>query len=573
MMNDPSDVSKDKDDYCIVLCGAAGQGIQTIEHILTRVLKLSGYNVFATKEYMSRIRGGSNSTEIRVSSRRISAFLNRIDILIPLDKNAIPHLRKRIATETIILGEKEKLQTDREIMDIPFSQIATEIGGQIYANMVAVGVIAGIFECEMDILKTYLASYFVKKGKEIIEKNREAVKKGFEIGTELMKSGKIHVRIRKNKKVQEEILLNGAEAVALGAIAGGCNFISAYPMSPSTGVLVFLSQNAAKFGIIAEQVEDEISAINMAIGAWYAGARALASTSGGGFALMEEGISLAGITEMPVVVHLAQRPGPATGLPTRTEQGDLELAIYSGHGEFPRAIFTPGTIEDAFDLTRKAFNLADQYQIPVFVITDQYLIDSYYNIPPPDISGFRIKKHVIETVKGYKRYEITADGISPRGIPGFGSGLVIVDSDEHDEAGHITEDLDLRVRMVDKRLKKLESLKKNAIPPELVGDEDYKILIICWGTTFPIVQEAVNTLGREDMSILHFRQVYPVHARTLNYLERAGQRVIIENNASSQLGRLLKLATGMDMDHKILKYNGLPFSVEEIAEKLKGMGE
>lgn len=561
------------DDISIVLCGAAGQGIQTIEHILTQVLKLSGYNVFATKEYMSRIRGGSNSTEIRVSLKRVAAYLDRIDLLVPLDNNAIPHLESRISSSTVILGEQAKLATKLEITDIPLSVIAAEIGGQIYANMVAIGVIAGLFRCEKALLDRYLAAYFAKKGESIVEKNRQAVRKGYKIGADLLDKGKITIDIESDDKVGEEMLITGAEAVSLGAIAGGCTFIAAYPMSPSTGVLTFLAQHAKEFGIIAEQAEDEISAINMVLGAWYAGARGLASTSGGGFALMEEGLSLAGMIESPAVIHLAQRPGPATGLPTRTEQGDLELVLYAGHGEFPRAILTPGSIEDAFHLTRHAFNLAAHYQVPVFVLTDQYLIDSLANIPPFDVSDLRAERHIVETSTGYRRFALTETGISPRGIPGFGSGLVVVDSDEHDEEGHITEDLEIRTRMVEKRLRKMESLQQETIPPELIGGEDYTTLVICWGTTLHAVKEAVEQLGDRRVAILHFRQVYPIHPAASDYCARASRRVIVENNATAQFGRLLALHTGVEMDHAILKYNGLPFSVEEVVERLKSLGE
>jgi 2-oxoglutarate ferredoxin oxidoreductase subunit alpha len=371
--------------------------------------------------------------------------------------------------------------------------------------------------------------------------------------------------------VKDQILLNGAEAVGLGAIAGGCNLVAAYPMSPSTGVLVFLAKHANEFGLIAEQAEDEIAAINMAVGAWYAGARAMASTSGGGFALMTEGLSLAGMLESPLVIHLAQRPGPATGLPTRTEQGDLELALYAGHGEFPRIILAPGRIEDAFYLTQKAFNLADKYQVPVFVLTDQYLMDSYYNIPSLDLSRTKIEKHVVKTTEDYRRYELTENGISPRGIPGYGEGLVAVDSDEHDTEGHITEDLDLRTRMVDKRLGKAEAMASDAIPPELVGPKDYKTLIVCWGSTYNIINEAVENLGRDDTSLLHFKHVYPLPNETPDFLSKAEKTVIIENNATSQFGKLIKLHTGIDIDNRILKYNGLSFSVEEVTERLKGL--
>jgi len=306
----------------------------------------------------------------------------------------------------------------------------------------------------------------------------------------------------------------------------------------------------------------------MGLGAWYAGARAMVTTSGGGFALMTEGVSLAGMLESPMVIHLAQRPGPATGLPTRTEQGDLELALYAGHGEFPRIILAPGTIEDAFYLTQQAFNLADKYQVPVFVLTDEYFMDSYYNTAAPDVAKAKVEKHITRTPKDYQRYAFTKTGVSRRGVPGYGEGLVLVDSDEHDTQGHITEDLDVRIKMVDKRLKKGELLKADIFPPELTGPEDYKSLIVCWGSTYDIAQEAVQKLDRDDVALLHFKQVYPLPDRIADYLQRAKQTIIVENNATSQFGKLIKLHTGIEMDSKLLKYNGLSFTVEELMEKL-----
>ena len=566
MMNDKPVIIKD--DISVVICGEAGQGIQTVEQILTRVLKFSGYNVFATKEYMSRIRGGSNSTEIRVSSNRVTAFVDKIDILLPLDKDAILHLKKRIADDTIIIGDKETLQTNHDIIDISFTKLATAIGNKIYANVIAVGTVSNLLNVEKDVVCDYIRKYFSKKGEEIIQKNIEAVNKGYEICAEYLCT-KIKIDIQKKDEIKDELLLNGAESVAIGALAGGCNFVSSYPMTPSTGVLVFLSGKMNDFDILSEQAEDEISAINMALGASYAGARALVTTSGGGFALMEEGISLSGMIETPIVIHLAQRPGPATGLPTRTEQGDLEFALYSGHGEFPRVIFAPGKLDDAFYLTQKAFNLADKYQIPVFILTDQTFIDSYYNMPSINISSEIIENYFIKTDKNYKRYQITDNGISPRGIPGFGDGLIAVDSDEHDEEGHITEDLDLRIQMVDKRLKKLELIKKEIVSPELIGNNNYKTLIIGWGSTYPAIKEALDVLGQDDIAFLHFKQVYPIHPETLDYLKKAQKVIIVENNATSQFSKLIKLYTGFDIQTKILKYNGLPFFVEELVGRLK----
>ncbi len=575
LINDNLSFQK-RNDLSIVLCGQAGQGIQTVEYLLTRIFKLAGYNVFATKEYMSRIRGGTNSTQIRISSEPVCASVSRIDILVPLNKGAIQHVEKRISSQTIILAEKEAIsddldQTGHRFIDVPFTKIASEIGNKIYSNVVAVGTIAGLFGIELQTVSKYVKQFFSAKSDDVVQKNLAAVREGFNLGAGLANSSKIKFDIRNDAHVKDQILLSGTEAVALGAIAGGCNFISAYPMSPSTSVLVFLAKQAKDFGIVAEQAEDEIAAINMAIGAWYAGARAMVTTSGGGFALMIEGLSLAGMLETPVVIHLAQRPGPATGLPTRTEQADLELALYAGHGEFPRIILTPGNLEDGFCLAQKAFNLADKYQVPVFILTDQYFVDSYYNTDFPDLSDINIEKHIIKTEADYKRYKLTANGISPRGIPGFGEGLVVVDSDEHDEAGHITEDLDLRTKMVDKRLRKFELLKNEIIPPELVGSEDYKNLVVCWGSTYNIVREAVKNLGREDVAFLHFKQVYPLPNEIVDYLQKAQKTIIVENNATSQFAKLIKLYTGIDIKDKILKYSGLSFYVEELTERLNGL--
>ena len=571
--NSKNDFDKEKRLISLVLCGEAGQGIQTIEGLLTRIFKLAGFNVFATKEYMSRVRGGSNSTQIIISNRRVSAPLNRIDILIPLDKSALPHLRNRIGKDTIILGEKEKVLPEREIIDIPFTRIAKEIGSPIFSNVVAVGLIASLFKVDQQIPLEYTKKRFFAKGEKIVQGNMTAIKRGYELASDLIKKesvARLSIPIpNPEQDIKEEIILNGAEAVSLGAISGGCNFISSYPMSPSTGVLTFLSQYAKEFNIIAEQAEDEISAINMALGAWYTGARGMVTTSGGGLALMGEGVSLAGMMELPVVIHLAQRPGPATGLPTRTEQGDLELALYSGHGEFPRIIYAPGGIQDLFYLTQRAFNLADKYQIPVFILTDEYLMDTYYNTLEFDLGKTKIEAYINKTNKNYKRYQLTKNGISDRGIPGQGEGLVLVDSDEHDEFGRITENLDLRKNMVEKRLKKFKELEKDKISPELIGTREYEILIVGWGSTYHIIKEAVENLKKYKIAFLHFKQIYPLPSGIKEYFKKAKKTIVVENNATSQFGKLLELFTGIVVEHKILKFNGLPFFVDELTDKLE----
>ena len=561
------------EDVSIVLCGEAGQGIQTVEEILIKAVKLGGYNVFSSKEYMSRIRGGENSTEIRVSSKRVTAYVDRIDILIAISKGAIDHLEERISENTIIIGDEKTLEeVDRpDLIKIPFLKMAAEIGGPIFANIIAAGALSCILNIDKEIFDECITAMFKRKGEDILKKDLKAGEVGYNIGKDLIKSGKFNINIEKNKGIRDELLLNGTEVVGFGCIAGGCKFMSSYPMTPSTPLQNFIAAQSKEFGMIFEQAEDEIAAINMGLGASYAGARSIVATSGSGFALMSEAVGLSGMIETPIVIYLAQRPGPAVGLPTRTAQEDLNLALYSSPGETPKAIFAPGKFEDAFYLAHHAFNLADKYQTPVFILSDQYFADIYYNIHDIDLKDVKFEKYIVKTDANYRRYELTEDGISPRGIPGYGEGLVVVDSDEHDEEGHITEDLHLRNKMVEKRLKKLEGIKKDVIEPELVGSGNYKILVVGWGSTYGAIKEALETIGNENIAFLHFKQVYPLHESTLKYLEKAQKTIIFENNATSQFGNLIKQITGFKIHEEALKYNGMPFSVEEVTERLKSL--
>ncbi|MCX5825233.1 MAG: 2-oxoacid:acceptor oxidoreductase subunit alpha, partial [Deltaproteobacteria bacterium] len=323
-----------------------------------------------------------------------------------------------------------------------------------------------------------------------------------------------------------------------------------------------------------EQAEDEIAAINMALGASYAGVRSMAATSGGGFALMQEGVSLAGMTETPIVVAVAQRPGPATGLPTRTEQGDLNFVLHAGHGEFPRVLFTPGSIVETIELSRKAFDLADRFQIPVFLLTDQYFADSVQVVEEEEIPLEVIARESPVFDATYKRYRLTEDGISPLTFPGLSDALVKLDSDEHDEEGKITEDPDLRKRMMDKRLGKLDLLKKEAIPPTFYGAMDAAVVVLCWGSNRLIVKEAAERLNADGLSVcvLHFGQVYPLTpAMIAPYRLEAKKRICVENNATGQFAGLMKRELGIAIDQNVLKYDGDCFTVEELYQTLKGL--
>lgn len=548
----------------IVIAGEAGAGIKSIEKVLTNAFHLVGYHLFASKEYMSRVRGGSNSTLIRVGGNEVRAWSNRIDLCIPFGEPALLHLKNRLEDKTIILGDKNSINSDKQLIDANLMEIAKEAGGKIFANTVAAGIIWGIFNQDLDILKQAVSGQFSQKSEDLLNKILNSSEKGYEKGRELKKNHKITLKLPQKPEKPRPLFLTGAEAVGSGALAGGCNFVSSYPMSPSTGVLNFLADHAQEFEIALEQAEDEISAANMILGAWYAGARGIATTSGGGFALMSEAISLSGMIETPMVIHLAQRPGPATGLPTRTEQSDLNLALYSGHGEFPRIVLAPGNLEQAFYLTSKAFHMADSWQVPTVILTDQHLMDSHYDVNEFEISETDSKQAIIETSEDYKRYALTENGLSPRGIPSWGKGLVCVDSDEHDESGHITESSTVRCSMVEKRLKKLENITKEAIEPDLYGEKSASTIIVCWGTTLEPVKEALEQIENTDISILHFTQLFPLPAIGKELLNNAKKLVLIEANSTGQFGRLIRSEWGIQWSNQILKYDGFPFSAEEL---------
>lgn len=555
--------------FAIVLAGEAGSGIQTIETVLTQAFRCAGFHVFASKEYMSRVRGGCNSTLIRIGSDEVRAWSDRIDICIPLGTASLGHLEGRIGSDTLILGDKASVNTDHPLVDTCLMKMAADLGGAIFANTIASGIIWGAFELEHELLARAIEDRFSEKDADFMEKVQTSARKGYEKGLELRRTGMIDLALPERPASIGRLFLTGAEAVGTGALAGGCNFVSSYPMSPATGVLTFLAGQAREFDIAVEQAEDEISAANMILGAWYAGARGLATTSGGGFALMTEAVSLAGMIETPMVIHLAQRPGPATGLPTRTEQGDLDLALYAGHGTFPRIILAPGNIEQAFCLARTAFDLADAWQVPTILLTDQHLMDSCYDVKEFDITDHLPKSAVVETTADYRRYILTDDGISPRGIPGWGTGLVGVDSDEHDEQAHITESPLVRRCMVEKRMNKLAAIARDALPPDLYGPSTASRLVICWGSSLEAVREAVERIASPDVAILHFRQLFPLPASARALLESAHRLILVEGNATGQFGRLIRSEWNIEWAHRILKYDGFPFAVEELQASIE----
>jgi 2-oxoglutarate/2-oxoacid ferredoxin oxidoreductase subunit alpha len=550
------------DDINVVISGAAGEGIQTIGELLTRAVAVHGYPVFSWQEYESRIRGGENSYSIRIGENPANAPLTKADVLLALNKASLEKYRNLVKENGLILSENK--EGERSIA-VPFAIMARErFGDEVYANVIAVGALVSVLGMDIGPVRDNIRKAFEKKGGEIISNNEKALEEGFSLA---QKECGDMCWWRLPRKKDSYYVISGNEALSIGAVYAGCRFMSAYPMTPSTGIITYMSSIQELLGIFTEQAEDEISAINMAIGASYAGVRAMTATSGGGFALMVEGISLAGMTETPLVIVLGQRPGPATGLPTRTAQGDLLFAINAGHGEFPKTVLAVSDPRDAFHKMVRAFNLAEEFQTVVIVMTDQYFADSHFSIKDFNIEeSVPILHHPPDpaSLENYRRYMVTYNGISPRLAPGVSKHLVAADSDEHDEWGHITEDLAATVpAMIKKRISKLNSLKKSIFPPEEISVDDADIVFVGWGSTRGALMEASSLLRAEGVKagIIHFTELWP-----LPFYNFPKDKAFwnVESNATGQLARLLRGEYELNFRGSILRCDGLPITAEYI---------
>ncbi|MCX7796790.1 MAG: 2-oxoacid:acceptor oxidoreductase subunit alpha [bacterium] len=553
----------------IVIGGEAGQGIQTISVIMSKFFLRSGYYVFSEQSYQSRIRGGHNFTQVRISTESISSPDDGIDILVALNEETINLHKGEISPNGIIIYDNELIKyegLDKSFFGVPLQRIAVENAKtKLAVNSSACGVLVGLLDGDFSILEKLMREQF--KDPDIGEKNVLTAKAGYEIGRN-RKDFSLKTPFLSNN---ERLIIDGGSAIGFGAIVAGCRFLSAYPMTPGTAVMNYLAGHSKRYNIVVEQAEDEISAINMVLGASFAGVRSMVTTSGGGFSLMVEGLSLAGMTETPCVIHIGQRPGPATGLPTRTEQAELLFVINAGHGEFPRYVTAPRDARDAFYKTIKAFNLADKYQIPSIILTDQFLIDSMATIEGLELNNIKIERYIeYNPNKDYKRHLITESGISPRALPGTGGILVVTDSDEHDEEGHITEDLEIRKRLVEKRLRRGELLKEDIEEPLYFGLSDPDVILLGWGSTYGAIKEAIDRLIEEDFKVglLHFSDVYPLPYKQLEKY-RNKRLISVEGNATGQFTLLVRRETGIDIKDKILKYNGRPFTPSEIVKEVK----
>jgi len=569
-------------DISIRIGGEAGQGMNVISGLLGKVFLRSGFWVFTHHDIMSRIRGGHNFSQIRLSTSPIRATSAQVQILVCLDKNTLNLYKDDI--KKVIVFDPDQVEDEepqgQKYLPIPLEKIAKEKGGDFrMANSVASGAVLAILGSSLEPLLDLLKESFQSKGDKVVNANLECAREGYRYAKENYKGEEICGDLS-GKKPKKRLLITGSEAMAVGALSSNIQFYSAYPMSPATSIMVYLASQQEKYGLIVEQAEDEISAVNMTIGASFAGARAMTATSGGGLALMVEGISLAGMTETPLVIVDCQRPAPATGLPTRTEQADLLFVAHCGHGEFPRIIYAPSSADEAFYLTRKAFYIAEKFHIPVFILGDQYLNDSSWTVDSFTLDDeYNDRQSIIsgKYLEGifpyqYKRYKITESGISPRILPGTPDQVIYADSDEHTEEGHITESAEVRRNMVNKRLKKLKGLRKEISLPKIFPDKKAEQYVVSWGSTLGAVEEAVQQLRKKDINIgcIHFSEIYPLREDSFPpEIKEKADLISIENNATGQFAKLLRMETGVSIEKKILKYDGRPFSPQELVQLIE----
>jgi 2-oxoglutarate ferredoxin oxidoreductase subunit alpha len=545
----------------IRICGAAGQGVQSFGDLLARTFASMGLHVFATQSYLSRIRGGINSYDVRIGSEELFSSARKTDLLVALNRESMEQEKANLALNGVMI--LNTAESGGNYLALQMDKLAQAAGGTArMANSAGAGAVVSVLGYDLDALHKCLTEEFSKKGRDIVEQNLDAASRGYRAvaGHEGL------VRAPKPAGAPST-LYDGSTAIAIGAATAGVKIVFSYPMTPSSGVLTALAGLSHKYGMVVEQAEDEIAAPNLLCGAAFAGVPAMTTTSGGGFALMAEGLSLAGMLELPIVIFLSMRPGPATGMPTRTAQGDLAFAAHAGHGEFPKIILAPGDLRQAFDLTRHAFELAHKFQTPVILVADQFLTDLQKNIPAlPDAPDY-INLHLAKKSapgKAYERYLVTDNGVSPRAVPG-GDSYVVSASDMHAEGGHLSEDFNVQIALQDKRMRKITGILNEFIKPEIYPEPAGEILL-CWGSTYGPCRAAVNLLrarGR-DVCMVHFPMVWPLDGAALAPLFEGRRVIAVEGNGTGQFALLLRQAGALREFSLLPRYDGLPFTAEFI---------
>ncbi|MGC9518111.1 MAG: 2-oxoacid:acceptor oxidoreductase subunit alpha [Desulfuromonadaceae bacterium] len=555
-------------DMTVKIGGEAGQGIQTVGDLLCRVSRKAGYYFLAVNDYESRVRGGHNFFQLRISDKPVLAPASAVDLLVDLDGITCKQHGHELTDDGIILCRPEQKPEGKQILAVDFTTLAKDAGDKATENTVAACVCLALLGAEKELCRKVVEMLFARADKKLINANLKAVETGF---ARVHESDLKGWELTWKEQQPAGAMLDGAKTLALGAVAAGCRVGAFYPMSPATGIMTQLVQLAELFPLVVEQAEDELAAVNMVIGSSFAGSRALTATSGGGFALMTEGIGLAAITETPLVVINAQRPGPATGLPTRTGQGDLLFTLHASQDEFPRFVLAPSTVADCFTTMQRAFYLADTYQVPVVVLVDQYLVSTSMLVEEKlAISSDAAPSGVPESPKNpeaYERFAFTRDGISPRLFPCLSRALVKATGNEHTPDGHISEDREIRNAMVEKRLAKLPAMKKEQRPP-LLHYEDAEWLLVSWGSSYGMVREAVEILREHkyEVGMMHLVDIWPLPQEPLQSILNEHKWLLVEQNATAQLGWMLRAELGVEPQDSIHQYDGRPLEVDRLVK-------
>ena len=570
--------------------GEAGDGVFAVSDMLGLLFARAGLEVCTTQTYSSRIRGGHINASVRVDQRELLSHGDELDLLIALDLETVELHRKEMREGGIVIYDNSQGEIDLSdleqrrvsVFPIPARKIAREkLQAPIMKNIVMTGAALTTVDFDPDFafLGELIRERFLSKGEKIVAKNMEAAASGRDLIRQLNKPVNYKMEQRQREK---KMLLQGSDAVAFGALVAGCRFMASYPITPASDIMEYLVSKFPKYNGVMIQAEDELAAINMSIGAAFSGARALAASSGPGITLMIEALGLAAVTETPLVIVDVQRCGPSTGMPTRMEQADLNLLIYGAHGEVPRIVIAPSDIEECFYQTIRAFNLADKYQCPVIVATDQYLSQSQRTTRPFDLSqvtidrGWLLTEEDLKRLDGqFKRYQFTDRGISPRTIPSLEGGIFKTTGVEHVETGNATENPAARVRMMDKRFLKLETFRREDLqPPQIYGDPDSEIAVVGWGSTKGIILEVMEWFKQEeglDLKLVHLLDLWPFPDQAVaQALKTARQAIVIENNFMGQMANLIRQQTGIECQ-KVLKYSGAPFAPQELYQRLRGL--
>lgn len=568
--------------------GPAGAGVASVGMLFAKCLQRSGLNVFGTNDYPSLIKGGHNTYAVSASPDHIYSLVGKPDIIIALDKKTVEFHANELSEGGALIFDSNKAagaeefvkRTDIRLIGAPLSQMATLAGGEIMFNTVALGAAMGILSLDFAILENMLGKLWGRKGPSVVAANVAAAKAGYEYSKGIV-NGSFKVKIEFIKR-EKTLFMNGNEACVAGALRAGCKFVAEYPMSPSSSILHLMAGHEREYGVIVKQTEDETSAANMIAGAAFAGARVMTATSGGGFALMSEAIGMMGMMETPCVIFESQRCGPSTGLPTYTEQADLRFALHTSQGEFPRVVLAPGDANECYLESFNAFNIAELLQLPVIVLIDKYISESSSTVEDVRKIELKVERGKLQTDEqmeanaNFKRYELTANGISPRCIPGQKNGVHVCSSYEHDETGFTSEEGTMRVSQIGKRAKKLSLIPEVFIAPTFLGASESlaDILIVCWGSTKGPAREALRLLEEKGVAarLMHIRYANPLPAVSiLNALKNAKNTLIIEGNSEAQMRSLILEKTGFYIQKTYLRYDGRPFTPEEIAAHVSGL--